>query len=65
MVVGLLLLTPVTCRFNSCEILSYTLLRGRALSPYCVESLRWISAPGKTSDQRNRITALFLLGAYC
>ena len=40
------------------SIHSYTLLHGRALSLYCVESLRWISAPGTPSEQRNRITAL-------
>jgi len=35
---------------------SYTLRRGKALSPNCAESLLWISAPGTPSDHKKRIT---------
>jgi len=37
------------------SILSYTLCRGKALSPYCAESLPWISAPGTPSDHKKQI----------
>ena len=38
------------------SIHSYTLRRGKALSPYWADSLRWISAPVTPSDHKKHIT---------
>ena len=38
------------------SIHSYTLRRGKALSPYSADSLRWISAPLTPSDHKKLIT---------
>ena len=38
------------------SIHSYTLRRGKALSPYWADSLRWISAPVTPSDHKKRVT---------
>ena len=42
-------------------IQSYTLRCGKALFPYCAESLWWISAPGIPSAPKNHIPARWLL----
>ena len=40
---------------SNLSIQSYTLCRGKPLSPYWADSLRWISAPVTTSDHKKRV----------
>jgi hypothetical protein len=53
----------VVCLFLNYLIHSYTLLQGKTLPPYCVESLRWISAQDTIRPQKPDHTSLFYYGA--